>query len=152
ARRSTRRARSSNSAAESRLAAITWSSERDSPRTWPTSSSASVCGVSTPFAASTAVNRRRTGRSESGAAARSDRCCFEGTPSLLGLKRLGVLVEIAGEDLLETMGRQLDAVIGEPVLGEVVGADLLRALAAPDLRLALCSELGLLPLALELVQ
>src|SRR5262249_17913392 len=125
ARRSTNVPSRSSSSAVRRLDPSTRNSDRDSPSTWPTSSPAAAWAVPTPFAASTAVRRRRTGRSKSGGAARSDRCCLEGTPSLLGLQRLGVLVEVAREYLLETVGRQLDAVIGEPVLGKVVGADLL---------------------------
>src|SRR5207302_7573234 len=44
------------------------------------------------------------------------------------------------------------AVVGEAVLGEVVGADLLGALAGADLGAARGGLLGLLPLALQLVE
>ena len=69
-------------------------------------------------------------------------------PAVLGSERLGELVQLAAEDPVELVHRELDPVVGEPVLGEVVGADLLGALAAADLRAARRVELG--PLALEL--
>ena len=60
----------------------------------------------------------------------------------LGGQRGRELVEIALEDRVETMLRELDAVVGEPVLGEVVRADLLRPLAAADLRAPRAALLG----------
>ena len=50
--------------------------------------------------------------------------------ALLGGQRVRELVEVALEDRVEPMLRELDAVVGEAVLGEVVGADLLGSLAA----------------------
>src|SRR5205814_8540263 len=62
------------------------------------------------------------------------------------------LVELAGEHGVEAVRRQLDPVVGDPVLGIVVGADLLGALTRSDLRAAR-GRLGLLlALALGLVQ
>src|SRR3954465_9936840 len=43
------------------------------------------------------------------------------------------LVEVALEDMVEAVEGQPEAVVGDPVLLEVVGADLLRPAAAPDL-------------------
>ena len=59
---------------------------------------------------------------------------LEGAALVLGGQRLGELVEVALEDLVEPVLRQLDPVVGDAVLGEVVGADLLGALAGADLR------------------
>src|SRR5919109_1898482 len=77
---------------------------------------------------------------------------FEGATALFGTERVGELLELALEDALELVRRQLDAVVGDSVLGKVVGADLLGALARADLRPARGVELGLLLLALDLVQ
>src|SRR5436190_14443762 len=86
------------------------------------------------------------------ATGRSDRAGLEREPAVLGLECLGELLQVALEDPVELVHGQLDPVIGEPVLGEVVRPDLLGALAASDLRLALRGERGLLALALELVE
>ena len=51
--------------------------------------------------------------------------------ALLGvLERRGQLVELAGEQRLEVVRGEVDPVVGHAPLREVVGADLLRALAA----------------------
>src|SRR5439155_15139110 len=86
------------------------------------------------------------------AARRRARRSLERAPSFLGLQRFGELVEVPVYDLVEPVRRQLDAMVGDAVLGKVVGADLLRTLTAADLRTALLRELRLLALALELVQ
>ena len=52
--------------------------------------------------------------------------------------------EVAGQDIVELVERQVDAVIGEAVLGKVVGADPLAAVARADLRLAFAGPLGVL--------
>src|SRR5262245_40462535 len=77
---------------------------------------------------------------------------LEGTPALLGGERLGELVEVAGEDLVELVDRQFDAMVGDPVLREVVRADLLRALPGADLGAPRFRDLRLLALALDLVE
>ena len=66
---------------------------------------------------------------------------------LLGRERGRELAQVAAEDLVEVVGGELDPVVGDPALGEVVGADLLRALAGADLRAAVGGDLG--PLLLE---
>src|SRR3954465_6383710 len=71
---------------------------------------------------------------------------------LIGLQRGGELVELAGEHGRDVPARELDAVVGHPVLREVVGADLLRARPGADLRLALRGQLGLLRCELHLVE
>ena len=53
--------------------------------------------------------------------------------SLVGGERGDHVVEVAGEDIGEAVDREPDAVIGEPILLEVVGADLLAPAAATDL-------------------
>src|SRR5262245_37796916 len=62
------------------------------------------------------------------------RCLVESSPPLVVLKRGRELIEITGEDGRQSVLGHLHAVIGHAVLGKVVGADLLRALAAPNLR------------------
>ena len=52
------------------------------------------------------------------------------------------VVEVAGEHVGEAVDREPDAVVGEPVLLEVVGADLLAPPAAADLRAPLGRALG----------
>ena len=63
-------------------------------------------------------------------ARRARRRSLERAPPLLRLQRLGEVAEIAVEDLVEPVLGQLDPVVRDAVLGEVVGADLLGALAA----------------------
>src|SRR5437764_391703 len=74
------------------------------------------------------------------------------TSRIRGRQRLGELVELALEDPVELVNRELDPVVREPVLGEVVGADFLRALAGTNLRVAGRVELRSLPLELPLVE
>src|SRR5207302_5822375 len=71
---------------------------------------------------------------------------------LLGLERGGEVVQLAGEDGGQVAAREPDAVVGDAVLREVVGADLLGPLAGADLRAALGGELGLLRGELALVK
>jgi hypothetical protein len=52
------------------------------------------------------------------------------------LQRRGHVVEIAVEDGLQLVQRQVDAVVGEPALREVVGPDPVAAVAAADQALA----------------
>src|SRR5437773_6766819 len=47
-------------------------------------------------------------------------------PSLLGGQRVGEGLEIAGQHGVQIVDGEADAVIGDAVLGVVVGADLLR--------------------------
>ena len=60
--------------------------------------------------------------------------------------------EIAVEDFGHPVGREVDAVIGDPVLREVVGADLLGALARADLAAAILGDRVLLLAQLHLVE
>src|SRR5262245_13507859 len=76
----------------------------------------------------------------------------QGLALLLGAERLGELAEIAVEHLVEAVDRELDPMVGHAVLREVVGPDLLRPLARPDLRPARRRKLGLLFLPFELVE
>ena len=67
-------------------------------------------------------------------------------------ERRGELAQVAAEDLVEVVRGELDPVVGDPALGEVVGADLLRPLAGADLRAAVGRDLGPLLLERALVQ
>src|SRR4029453_11718450 len=71
-------------------------------------------------------------------------------PPLLGGERFGELVQIALDDAVEPLDRQVHPVVRDAVVGVVVGADLLRAVPAADLRAPRGRELFLLALALEL--
>ena len=53
-------------------------------------------------------------------------------------------VEVAVEHGIETVERQIDAVVGDAALREIVGADALRAVAGADLTFAVCGNLGVL--------
>ena len=75
---------------------------------------------------------------------------LERLPPRLGRERLGELVQLALEHAVELVDGQLHAVVGDAALRIVVGADLLGALAAADLRPPLRGELGLPPLPLQL--
>ena len=46
-------------------------------------------------------------------------------------------IEVAGDDVVELVEREVDAVVGQAVFGEIVGADPLAAVAGADLGLAL---------------
>src|SRR4051812_39999240 len=61
---------------------------------------------------------------------------------LVGGQRVGEGVQPALEHRVEVVLRELDAVVGDAALAEVVGADLLRAVARADLRAAVGGELG----------
>src|SRR5262245_22896398 len=80
------------------------------------------------------------------------RSLLEGAAPILGDQRLGELFEIAFEDLVEPVLGELDPVVGDAVLGEVVGADLLGPLARADLRAARRLLLLALLLAFALVE
>src|SRR5262249_31583824 len=72
---------------------------------------------------------------------------------LLGDQCVDEIVEGAAlEDLLELMQGQPDAMVGDAALGEIVGADALRAVARADLVLTLRSACAAGPLALKLVE
>src|SRR5204863_7311708 len=71
---------------------------------------------------------------------------------LLGAKRVSAAVELPLENAIEAVHGELDAVIGDAVLGEVVRPDLLGALAGADLRPPRCRLFRGLLLALELVE
>ena len=69
--------------------------------------------------------------------------------ALFGAERFGEVVQLALQDAIELMHRELDAVIGDAVLGIVVRPDLLSRFAGPDLRAPGRVELCPLLLALE---
>src|SRR5439155_3916708 len=109
--------------------------------------SASRRGSSTPAAVrevTAAASASRTG--EAALTTSACRCSsgglgFQLLPPLLGGKRIRVIVELALQDRLEVVSRQLYAMVGDPPLGEVVSPDLLGALPRPDLRAAIRRQL-----------
>src|SRR5579862_1225492 len=117
-----------------------------SPRlTWCTLaaiSSASVRGDSTPASAS---------RAAASATSSSSRLIVAGSPGtprgqprgqVRGGQRVDHRVEITVDDLVEVVGLESDAVIGDPVLREVVGAHALRAVHGADLAAPLGAGFG----------
>src|SRR5262249_31096989 len=68
------------------------------------------------------------------------------------LQRLNHFAQVAGDDGVEVVDRQVDAVVGDPGLREVVGADALAAVAGADLALARLGALAVELLLLALVQ
>src|SRR6266571_6942258 len=60
------------------------------------------------------------------------------------LHRTDQLVQVPVDHLGEVVGGEVDAVVGDPVLREVVGADFLRAVPGPHLGAALAGPRGLL--------
>src|SRR5688572_27199956 len=62
------------------------------------------------------------------------------------------IVEVAVDDAIELVQREADAVVGDAVLREVVGADLLRAFAGADHAAALVADRVVLLLLLEVEQ
>ncbi len=50
-----------------------------------------------------------------------------------GSKTLHKLLKIALKDLIQLMKRQADAMIGDPILRVIIGADFLASLPRPDL-------------------
>src|SRR5262245_17731030 len=77
---------------------------------------------------------------------------FERLPPLLRSERLGELFEVALDDAIEPLDRQVDPVVRDAVVRIVVGADLLGPVTPADLRAARGGELLLLALTLELEQ
>src|SRR3954453_9454816 len=57
--------------------------------------------------------------------------------ALVGCERVDDVIEIAGQHFLQSVDGEPDAVVGDAVLFVVVGADLLAATAATDLRTTL---------------
>src|SRR5438552_537509 len=88
-----------------------------------------------------------------GSALMSDRGRFF---QLLGVVEGGELIDqlagIALEDVVQAVGREVDAVIGDAALREVIRADFLRALAGADLAAALLRHRLLLFADLHLVE
>src|SRR5215207_6813735 len=122
---------------------------RSTPMAAASSSSASSRGVADPAAVSAITaessasrtlvrpisrsGERGTSRKVPGARRRSGGGGVEPAALLLVLQRRGELVELALEQLVEVVRRELDPVVGHAPLGEVVRADLLGPLAGPDL-------------------
>src|SRR5688572_2503000 len=82
-------------------------------------------------------------------------------PSLFALQALGLvpgddrahqLLEIAVDDAVQLVQREPDAVVGDAVLREVVGADLLRTFAGAHHAAAFVADLVLLLLELQVEQ
>jgi hypothetical protein len=111
------------------IGAATIRAARDTPSTWPSSSSASRRGDSLRFASARA------------------RCRQAATVAVDARASLGwasMLAAAAVAGLVELVERQVDAVIGDAALREIIGADALGAVAGADLQLARLRLLTLL--------
>src|SRR5215212_809072 len=119
------------------------SSARPMPSSSESSTSADATGSGTPASSSLAAARRAASRALASPApertvlARGS-CRFGGefVRPLLGGEGLRELLEVAAEGGLEVVGGYADAMVGYSSLREVVCADLRRAVAGADLRLA----------------
>src|SRR5262245_18779426 len=128
-------------------------STRVTPSAFATRCSASTRGLGTPLPARNSVDALSA--SPTVTLCRWEcvsRDCREGPAAVFGGERLGELAEVALEDLVEPVLRELDPGVGDAALGVVVGADLLCPLARPHLGTARGGHLRLLPLAFRLVQ
>src|SRR5215211_6796153 len=119
------------------------SSARPTPSSSESRTSADATGSGTPACSSLAAALRAASRAlASPAPARivlargSCRFCGELVRPLFGSESLGELFEVAAEGGFEVVGGDADAVVGDASLREVVCADLRRAVAGTDLRLA----------------
>src|SRR5436189_1138717 len=121
-------------AAGSSASGSRWSAARSTPIAAASRTSASSRGDSTRAARSGMVALSSASRTVMPVLGGS---AFEPLAALEVPQRLGELVELAGQDRVEVVGRVPDAVVGHAALREVVGADLLRALARADLGTAL---------------
>src|SRR6266545_4770450 len=106
---------------------------RSTPIAAASRSSASSSGVSTPAARSGMValsSASRTGMPASGPPIQYLRRGLGGEPLALLLvgQRARELVQVPAEHRVEVVDGELDAMVGDPALGEVVRADLLRPL------------------------
>src|SRR5690349_14689605 len=108
---------------------------RSVPIAAASSTSASSRGFSQPAAVKGIVAESSASRPD--VVALANRLLFE-PAALLGVLQGGAdLVQLAAEHGLEVVDGEPDAVVGDPALRIVVGADLLRAVPRPDLGLAL---------------
>src|SRR5262249_49217645 len=127
----------------------------DHPSAADSNRRASLPAPSMPARWRAAVARRRASPSPTWAASGVSRLLHgcELARVMLGDQSIDQLVERgAFQHLVELVQRQADAVIGDPPLGEIVGADALRAVARADLALALRGpRVGRL-LALQLIE
>src|SRR5215210_3081436 len=119
------------------------SSARPTPSSSESRTSADATGSGTPARSILAAALRAASRAlASPAPARTVlawgpcRFCGELVCPLLGGESLGELFEVAAEGGFEVVGGDADAVVGDASLREVVCADLRRAIAGTDLRLA----------------
>src|SRR2546421_230256 len=104
--------------------------------------SASNRGVSHPASESKPVARFTASLAVSEKVASGNRSLGQTSPLLVVLERIRELVELANQDPVEVVREQVDPVVLDPLLGEVVRADLLGALAGAHLGLARRRKLG----------
>src|SRR5699024_1636457 len=111
--------------------ALPYSQVVETPSTWASSSRASSSALS--LCACSCVLASRSVRPTVVMVAALF-CAQRG--QLLGLvfagQRADHFVQVAGHDVIKLVQRQVDAVVGDPALGEIVGTNALGAVAAAD--------------------
>src|SRR5215210_1670938 len=143
--------RVSNAAGSSSCASGCASSQdRSHAAAWARSTSASRRALGDPASRSRRVARSKAGPTSSARV----RCIQVAEPSrLVGLQqRIDDAIEVALQQARKVVDGQPDTVVGDAVVGEVVGPNLLAALARADLRAALLAALRGLALLLRLEQ
>src|SRR5262245_59944756 len=65
---------------------------------------------------------------------------------------IGYGLKVAADNLIELIDREADAMVGEPIVGKVVGADFIATVTTAEHRLAFCRPLLLLFLLIMFVK
>src|SRR5689334_15325075 len=126
------------------------------PSAAASSNSASSRGVSHPAAARRRHPNAIASPTARGALKSSGLSCkrllLEPATLLLVRQRRRELVQLAHQDAVEVVRKQIYPMVLDSLFAEVVGADLLGPFTAANLRLAVCGQLGLLLGARSLIQ
>src|ERR1700689_3991492 len=135
--RAARRETSTQNCASNAPSGTVCSSPRLTLCTLAAISSASARGDSTPASASRSVASATSSSSRLIVA-----CADQLRGEVRGGQRIDHRVKLAVDDLVQVVGLETHPVVGDAILGEVVGADPLRPVDGPDLAAALRVGLG----------
>src|SRR5262249_39446601 len=119
---------------------------RSQPRTWPSSRSASSSGEAMPAARRRIVASCRScltvgaAREDTAVVRLADGRFLELLGLVVGDERVHDLVQVAVQHVLQAVQREADAVVRDARLLEVVGADLLGAIAGAHLAPAVARD------------
>src|SRR5438552_1839694 len=112
----------------------------------------SSAGSATPAAASRPLAACSSGPSKAGSTSAIDAHVGEQLRLMIGDERVDHLVEFAHHHSLELIKGEVDAVIGDPSLREIVGADAFRPVARADLRFSRLRPLFIRAATLQVVK